>query len=160
MAALAQLNVARMRDDPDAPPMRGFVAALDPVYRLAEASPGFVWRLRSGDGHRPVTHEDGGDGLLVVNLSVWTSYEALHAFTYRSAHGGLVRRRAEWFLPAPRPSTVLWWVPDDVRPGLDDGLRRLAVLGRGGPGPQAFTVRRRFTPDGRRTASGTTATPS
>ena len=56
MHELAQVNVARMRDGLDTPAMHGFVAALDPMYRLAEESPGFVWRLRDGAaGHRPVT---------------------------------------------------------------------------------------------------------
>ena len=59
MAGLAPLNVARMRAGLDEPAMRGFAAALDPVYRLAEASPGFVWRLRSPEGHLPLTRADG-----------------------------------------------------------------------------------------------------
>src|SRR5690348_7447355 len=141
-AELAECNVALMRSDSDAA-MRGFHAALDPVHRLAEASPGFVWRLRSGLDHRPVTH-DTGRGVLVVNVSVWTSYEALHAFTYRGVHGGLVRRRAQWFLPTGQRSIVLWWVPAGHRPTLDDALRRLAHLRGHGPSPQAFTPRRRF----------------
>jgi hypothetical protein len=148
MAVLAQLNVARMRAGTGAPEMRAFLAALDPVYRLAEASPGFVWRLGSGHAHRPVTREDGAGGVLVVNLSLWRSYEALHAFTYRGTHGAMVRRSREWFLPAPRPAAVLWWVPDDARPAADDGLRRLAHLRAHGPGPQAFTTRRRYTAGG------------
>jgi hypothetical protein len=147
-AELAQLNVARLRVATDAPELSGFLAALDPVYRLAEACPGFVWRLPSGHVHQPLTRDVDG-GVLVVNLSTWTSYEALHAFTYRSAHGGLVRRRAEWFLPATAPSTVLWWVPAGTRPTADDGLRRLAHLRRHGPTPRAFGLRARFTPDGR-----------
>jgi uncharacterized protein DUF3291 len=145
VAELAQCNVALMRAAAESPAMRAFHAALDPVYRLAEASPGFVWRLRSGHDHRPVTTPVAG-GVLVVNVSVWTSYEALHAFTYRGTHGALVRRRNEWFLPTNGPSTVLWWVRPGIRPALDDALRRLAYLRAHGPTPQAFTVRRRFPP--------------
>jgi hypothetical protein len=145
---LAQVNVGRMRGALDSPRMQGFLAALDPVYRMAEASPGFVWRLRDGHGHAAVTRTDG-ESLLVVNVSVWTSYETLHAFVYRSSHGGFVRRRAQWFLATPQPSTALWWVPAGERPTADEALERLAFLRRHGPTPQAFSVRRRFDPTGR-----------
>jgi hypothetical protein len=86
---------------------------------------------------------------MVINLSVWASYEALHAFTYRSAHGAFVKRRAEWFAAAQTPSTALWWVTQGTRPTVDEALRRLAVLRRYGPSPRAFGVRRRYGPDGR-----------
>ena len=62
---LAQVNVARMRAGLDSAEMHDFVAAVDPVYRLADASPGLVWRLRSRDGHQyavPVrVREDAGE---------------------------------------------------------------------------------------------------
>ena len=82
---LAQVNVARMRSSLDTPEMSAFVAAIDPVLRIAEESDGFVWRYADGHGHTVTVRADGAD-TMVVNLSVWTSYEALHAFTYRSAH--------------------------------------------------------------------------
>ena len=145
---LAQANVARQRAPLDAPEMAGFVIALDPVNRLAEASPGFVWRLRSGEAHGATVLEDGSSPM-IVNLSVWESYEALHAFVYRSPHGGYLRRRARWFLPGPQPSTVLWWVEAGQRPDVDEALRRLRYLRAHGPSPQAFSLRRRFEPDGR-----------
>jgi hypothetical protein len=145
---LAQANVARQRAPLDAPEMAGFVVALDPVNRLAEASPGFVWRLRSSEAHGATVLEDGSSPM-IVNLSVWESYEALHAFVYRSPHGGYLRRRAHWFLPGRQPSTVLWWVEAGERPEVDEALRRLRYLRAHGPSPQAFTLRRRFEPDGR-----------
>lgn len=144
---LAQVNVARMRAAPDSPVMAGFMAAVDPVYRLAEECPGFVWRLPGPGGHMPTCHDDA-HGWLTVNVSVWESYEALHQFVYRSRHGGLVRRRLDWFLATPPPSTALWWVPDDERPELDRARARLSLLRREGPTPRAFSLRRRFEPDG------------
>ena len=144
---LAQVNVARLRAPLNSPALGGFVAVVDPIGRLAEQSPGFIWRYVSGDGHGVVTRGDD-DGVMVVNLSVWRSYEALHAFAYRSAHGALVRRRAEWFLPTRQPSTALWWVCAGHRPDVDDALRRLAALRRYGPTANSFGLRRRFTPDG------------
>lgn len=145
---LAQVNVARMRASLDAPEMAGFVAAIDPVLRLAEECDGFVWRHADAHGPR-VTVEADGDDTMVVNLSVWASYEALHAFTYRSAHGAFIRQRGRWFVPTPQPSTALWWLPVGTRPTVDEALRRLTVLRRYGPSPRAFGVRHRYQPDGK-----------
>jgi hypothetical protein len=52
---LAQANVARQRAPLSSPLMGEFALALDPVYRIAEGSPGFVWRLvrRFGPDGRP-----------------------------------------------------------------------------------------------------------
>ena len=47
---LAQVNIALPREPLDAPLLAGFVAALAPVNAVADASPGFVWRLQTDDG--------------------------------------------------------------------------------------------------------------
>ena len=129
------------------------MVALDPVNRIAERSPGFVWRLGSSQSHGATTLRDGSFPV-IVNLSVWESYEALHAFVYHSPHGAYLRRRARWFEPSPQPSTVLWWVEAGQRPTVEEALRRLRHLRAHGPSPQAFTLRRRFEPDGRPTRRG------
>jgi hypothetical protein len=140
---LAQVNVARLRAPLEDPVMRGFVDALATVDRLAEASPGFVWRH--------AVHEVLSDdvGLFVVNVSIWADYASLHEFVYRSAHGGFVRRRSTWFRPTELPSAALWWIAGEARPSVADAVRRLHHLRRYGPTPQAFSLRRRFGPDGR-----------
>ncbi|MGH3913589.1 MAG: DUF3291 domain-containing protein [Pseudonocardiaceae bacterium] len=148
MWELAQVNVAVMRAPLSDPSMAAFVAAFDPVARLAEESPGFVWHLRSTSGHTVVTGENGIDQ--VVNLSVWRNYENLHEFIYRSNHGQLLLRRKRWFLSMPQPSTALWWVPAGERPRLDQALARLRHLRIYGPSPRAFSLLRRFTADGHR----------
>ena len=48
---LAQLNIAVMKEPLDSPGMADFVANLDRINALAEASPGFVWRLQSDAGN-------------------------------------------------------------------------------------------------------------
>jgi hypothetical protein len=144
---LAQANVARQRAPLSSPIMGEFALALDPVYRVAEQSPGFVWRLASGERHGVAVVEDGV--ALTVNLSVWESYAALHAFVYRSPHGRYLRQRARWFEPVAQPSTVLWWVAVGERPTVEAALRRLRYLRAHGPSPEAFTLLRRFGPDGR-----------
>jgi len=47
---LAQVNLSRLRFPLDSAPVREFVAALERINRLAERSPGFVWRNRTDDG--------------------------------------------------------------------------------------------------------------
>lgn len=140
---LAQVNVARLRWDLGSPRLAGFVGAVDGVNLLAEASPGLVWRLRAAHGPVPLAVDDPR---LVVNVSVWETYEHLHAFVYRSRHAGLVRPRAEWFVPSRPPYVALWWVAAGTEPTQADALARLAYLRRYGPTPRAFTMRRRFAP--------------
>lgn len=80
---LAEMNIMRLRSPLDHPSLRPVRAAIDQVNIVAEASPGFVWRLAAGPGH---FHSLGSDPLTMATLSVWRSYEDLHRFTYRSAH--------------------------------------------------------------------------
>lgn len=143
---LAQVNVARLRADAEAQVVAGFIGALEGMNRLADDSPGFVWRLPPSQGHAFTATGDGRD---VVNLSVWATYQDLHAFVYQSLHGGFVKRRKEWFEVVAQPSTALWWVTPGERPTVEHALKRLAVLRREGPTPRAFGLRRRFDPDGR-----------
>lgn len=145
---LAQINVARLRYAADAPELHEFTAALARINALAERSPGFVWRYPAGFGHLSGA-ELLDDPMIVVNLSMWQSYEHLHAFTYRSAHGHFVRSRAAWFARMSPPTTALWWVSIHEPPTPVEAVSRLRHLRRYGPTPEAFTVRRRFTPDGR-----------
>jgi hypothetical protein len=153
---LAQVNAARLRYPVDDPRLAGFRAVVERIGRLADATPGFVWR--DPEAHRGLDQPAGsGELLTVVNLSVWEDYASLHAFVYRGPHGQLVRRQREWLLPTSGPTTALWWVRDDERPTRDAALARLAHLKAHGPTPRAFSTKRRFDPDGRPVARGTPA---
>lgn len=148
MAQLAQANAFRPRAPWDDEVMREFVLALDPVNTLAEASPGFVWRLHPGEGHGAVVTEGDATPVL-VNLSVWESYPPLHEFVYSSAHAGYLRHRSRWFEPVAQPAAVLWWVDDDQQPTAAQAIARLRYLQRYGSSARAFSMRQRFEPDGR-----------
>jgi hypothetical protein len=142
---LAQVNVTRLRYPVDDPRMAEFASAVDELNALAERTPGFVWR--HPDGHVGGA-ELLGDPLIIVNLSVWVDYPALHGYAYRGRHGHFVTRRALWSVPLTGPHTALWWVPDDRRPTPEQAVARLTHLRRYGPTPKAFTVRVRFGPAG------------
>ncbi|WP_031161475.1 DUF3291 domain-containing protein [Streptosporangium roseum] len=136
---LAQLNIAHMRASKDSPELADFIAALDPVNRIADEAPGFVWRLK-GEGPEDFAEHDYGDHL-VINFSIWESRDALWEFVYRSAHLGVLQRRREWFLRVAEPYTVMWWVPEGHIPALEEAMERLELLKAEGPTPQAFTFK-------------------
>jgi hypothetical protein len=131
----------------DGAAMADFVARLDEINALAEASPGFVWRLK-GDNNNATELLYTPDPLFIVNLSVWRSIDELHAFTYSSTHKELFRRRFEWFERRETPNTVLWWQPAGTIPDVRDALGRLQRLSTNGPAPDAFTFKQRFPPPG------------
>jgi hypothetical protein len=143
---LAQVNIGRLRAPVDAPEIEAFVAALDPINALADAAPGFVWRLQTEDGNATAVRVDD-DPLIAINMSVWTSVEALAEFVYRSAHTDVMRRRREWFHKMD-VYAVLWWVPAGHRPSTDEAMARLALLHERGPTADAFTFRHPFPPPG------------
>jgi hypothetical protein len=143
---LAQLNVGRMVAPTTAPEVADFMEALQPINALAEASPGFVWRLQTEAGNATDIHAFD-DELLLLNMSVWQSIESLRAFTYTSAHTDVLRRRREWFERLEVAHLVLWWIPAGHLPTIAEALDRLEILRRDGPTPAAFTFRVPFEPD-------------
>ena len=143
---LAQLNVGRLLAPVESPAIAGFVAALDPINELADASPGFVWRLQTDAGNatdiRPTE-----DDLFLINMSVWSSLQELRAFVYTTAHVQVLRQRREWFEQLATSHMVLWWVPAGHIPTIEEALERLDRLRAEGPTPTAFTFRSPFEPE-------------
>jgi Domain of unknown function (DUF3291) len=137
---LAQLNVGRTVGPIDDPLLADFVANLDPINALGDASPGFVWRLQDEFG-AATTIRAFDDPLMIVNLTVWESIETLREFAYRSGHVEFLRRRREWFVPLGGPSLVLWWVPAGHRPTIEEARERLERLTADGPTRDAFTLK-------------------
>jgi heme-degrading monooxygenase HmoA len=142
-AQLAQVNVARMKDALESATMAGFVARLDELNALADRSPGFVWRFQTEEGNATYVRPFDDD-LVLVNLSVWESLEALRAYVYRSAHAEVLRRRQEWFARFEKPFMALWWVPAGHQPSVEEAKERLERIAREGPGPLAFTFQAAF----------------
>lgn len=138
---LAQLNISRMfAPSIDHPLMADFVAQLDAVNALAEASDGFIWRLK-GDGGNATDIRGFDDERIIVNMSVWESAEALQAFVFRSMHTDVMRDRRKWFEKPAELTTVLWWIPVGHRPTLDEAKQKLQQLNQDGSGPNAFSIR-------------------
>jgi heme-degrading monooxygenase HmoA len=144
---LAQVNIALPREPLDSPALAEFVAALEPINALADASPGFVWRLQTEEGDATGIRAFGDDRL-IVNMSVWESLPALRAFVYSSGHREVLRRRREWFERLGEAVLALWWVPAATLPTIAAAEARLEHLREHGPTPYAFTFRESFPPAG------------
>jgi hypothetical protein len=140
---LAQLNIGRLLAPLESSQLAPFVEALEPINALADGTPGFVWRLQTEDGDATAIRAFDDD-MLIVNMSVWESVEALADFVYQSDHLSVMRRRREFFERMAEAFMVLWWVPAGHRPSVDEAKDRLERLRRSGPSLEAFTFRAPF----------------
>lgn len=142
---IAQINIARLRFPPNDSRVAEFIDNIERINPLAERSPGFVWRLID-DGRNTHGSAVFGDRLLLVNMSVWGSLEALQAFVYKTVHRRFVDQRTDWFRPLGGPHMALWWLPVGVTPSAIEGRERLDHLEAHGPTALAFTFRDAFDP--------------
>ena len=144
---LAQVNVATARYPQGDARIQPFYNQLDDINALAEQSPGFVWRLKSDSGNA-TDIQVTDDPLLIINLSVWESVEALFEFAYRSAHRGVLVKRRDWFSRPAGRYQALWWVPEGHRPTPDEAMRKLEELEKNGPTRSVFDFKTSFPPPG------------
>ena len=134
---LAQLNIARPRAPLDDPIMAEFMANLERINALGDASPGFVWRLQDDSGNATALEQPFGPEI-IVNMTVWEEC--------RGAARLRVPQRAHRLPAPPRrmvrqadgPTSVLWWVPAGHRPDSGRGE------GRGSTGWPSWARRRRL----------------
>jgi len=149
---LAQVNIAQLKDAIDSPLLADFVAQLDPVNALADAAPGFVWRLQTEDGNATAIsgfEDDIGESAgVITNMSVWESVDELSAFVFSDEHLAVMRRRREWFEKMSDAYLALWWVPAGHIPTVAEAEERVAHLRRYGATPYAFTLRNPFAAPG------------
>ena len=143
---IAQVNIGRIRAELDDPIMAGFVNRLDEINALADASPGFVWRLVIDDNNATYLRPYD-DPRLLLNMSVWESVEHLRHFVFQTSHKELLRLRHNWFEKISQVYTTLWWVPAGHIPSVDEAKRRLDHLEAHGPTQFAFTFQSVFQPD-------------
>lgn len=145
---LAQANVAYAIAPHDDPRLADYIARLDEMNHLAERSAGFVWRYLT-DSRDPAQREFA-DPHVLFNMSVWSSIEALHAYTYRTAHAEVYAARRRWFTDARAVvgghALAMWWVPAGERPTPTDAKARLEHITTHGPSARAFTFKQRFGP--------------
>lgn len=137
---IAQLNIARARQELDQPLMKEFVDNLEPINGIADASPGFVWRLQDESGDA-TSIQLFDDPLVIVNMSVWESIGALKNFLFKTHHLEFLKRREEWFEKLDVSSHVLWRIEPGHIPGLEEARSRLEQLRTNGESGHAFSFR-------------------
>jgi hypothetical protein len=148
MFHLAQANVAYALAPHDDPRMAAYMARLDEMNLLAERAAGFVWRYHTDS--RDPDQREFADPLVLFNMSVWESIDALHAYTYRTAHAEVYAGRRQWFAESKAVvgghALAMWWIPRGDRPTVAEAKARLAAITTSGPSERAFTFKQRFPP--------------
>jgi hypothetical protein len=138
---LAQLNIGKLVAPEGDSRVAPFFDNLLRINQLGDGSPGFVWRLQDDSGQGATEIKAWDDPLMILNLTVWESVDALKAYVYRSEHMEFFRRRAAWFeVDAKR--VALWWVEEGHIPTVEEALERLADLDANGPSERVFTFAR------------------
>jgi hypothetical protein len=141
---LAQVNIATPSAPLTSPELAWFTDALEAVNAVADAAPGFRWRLQSDAGDATSLRVFDDDDM-IINMSVWASLETLGDFVYRDpAHVAVLRQRRKSFPRMAEAHQALWWVPAGYRPTVADAEERLSWLRENGPTPYAFTFKQPF----------------
>lgn len=145
MFYLAQVNVGMAKGAMDSEVMKVFSDNLAPINTIAEASEGFVWRLKDEGGNATdIVFSDNPNEL--VNMSVWQSVDALKHFMFKTHHIDFLKRKKEWFEPATTQTYALWWVPVGHYPSIQEAKDKLALLNAKDETAQAFTFKKLFEP--------------
>lgn len=135
---LAQINVARAKAEMGTETMSGFVSRLDEINKIADYSPGFVWRLQSEEGDS-TSIRVFNDNLLLVNMSVWEKFEDLKSFVYKTLHVELIRDREAWFNKMELAHQALWWIKAGHIPTTQEAIIKLEQVRKFGSSQDAFT---------------------
>ncbi len=136
---VAQINIARMMAPLESAEMLEFREFIAPVNVLAEAQPGFVWRLKDDEGAGATAVEHPfGDDMVIVNMSVWTDVASLRHFVYDTAHGYFLKSQRKWFERMRQPYVALWWVEEGHVPTLAEAKAKLDYVAAHGYGEEVF----------------------
>lgn len=142
---VAQYNITRLRAPIDDPSISDFVAAIEALNSLADNSKGFVWRHQEENGNSTSVRVRD-DPLILINFSVWVDIDSLFQYAYYSDHAAMFRRRREFFDEIRDAYLVLWWIPADHTPSVEEAEERLDHLRANGPSPLAFGFKSRYPP--------------
>ncbi len=130
-----QFNVARMKHSKYAAEMQSFFDAVPRIQRLAESSPGFIWRELNEDDPT-IAKRLGPD--FIVNLSAWESLDALYTFVFSQPHRQIMMARDYWFTHVGKALSVVWFANNTSYPTWDQAIDRLQTLWQTGPTQDAF----------------------
>ncbi|MDX2214835.1 MAG: DUF3291 domain-containing protein [Oculatellaceae cyanobacterium bins.114] len=141
---LAQVNTAILRLPLSHPDAADFVAQINHINSIADADPGFVWRLRAEGSEDATQLRVFEDERILITLTVWRSLESLSNYVYGHAHAGIMRDRRRWFEKSDSPNLAMWWIPADHTPTVEEAKERLCHLQQHGSTPYAFSFKHPF----------------
>lgn len=84
--------------------------------------------------------------MIIINLTVWETVEALREYVYKSAHSQVLRDRRRWFEKFGGPYYSLWWIPAGHSPTPEEGKERLDYMRKYGDSAHAFSFKSVFNP--------------
>ena len=146
MYHLAQINIAQMKGkDINDPIMKDFVDNIDRINQLAEASQGFVWRLKDEEDNA-LSINPFPDNSLLINVSVWEDVKSLEQYVYHSMHVEIMKRKREWFHHFNGFYYALWWIKSGAFPSAQEAANKLEQLQANGPSQKVFTFKKAYPP--------------
>ena len=142
---LAEFNFGTMSFPWGEPRIAGFEDAIDQVNAIGARSPGFVWRMP--DDLMEATQEDPLGPLAdrpntASTLSVGEDAPSRYHFVTRTLHARGMKGASEWFVPGDSGHLVCWWVPEDARPSVAEGMDHWHDLQQYGETEHVFGARR------------------
>jgi hypothetical protein len=135
---IAQFNFARLLRPIDDDANKGFRDGSEVINRLAARSAGVVWVFESTGPNGTMDQPIWNDPLISINMSVWKNLSTLEYFVYNTLHKSFLQRSENWFASGSGPNMVLWWVPQDHIPTIDEAMDRLSMLKSDGSSERAF----------------------
>jgi hypothetical protein len=141
---LAQVNIGKILAPMDSPQMSEFKNNLDPINALAEASEGFIWRLKD-ENNNATSIKVFEDDFMIINMSVWKDIDSLYKYVYESAHMEYLKNRKAWFERLTEKYMALWWIPEGHIPTTSEAIERINHIRQHGDTAFAFGFKKRFT---------------
>ena len=141
---LAQVNIGKILAPMDSPLMSEFKNNLDRINALAEASEGFIWRLKE-ENNNATSIKVFEDDFMLINMSVWKDIETLYKYVYESAHMEYLKNRKAWFERFTEKYMALWWIPEGHIPTPLEAIERINHIRQHGDTAFAFGFKKRFT---------------
>lgn len=148
---LAQINITKNKAPLDSLEMEEFTDFLVPVNKLGEDSSGFVWRLKDeASGESSSYMATPFDEGFIVNMTVWKDIASLSNFVFGTVHSYFLKNRSKWFEKHTEIQVVMWWIPVEHIPTLEEAREKLKYINQQGPTPVAFNYKNLFDADGER----------
>lgn len=140
---VAHINWGRLRHPFDDPRVAEFADNVPKVNRIAERSPGFVWRMEDEEAQVAIHDPEGrllGAERVIFTCSMWDDVAAFAHFVRNTLHGRFLSRRTEWFEPMEGPSHVIWPVDANHRPDLEEAIEKIEEFRANGPSASVYDL--------------------